>query len=380
MRLWILPVLLLFISTHIFADNYVDTSDNDFAEFEDEEFVDSKLEEVVVEEIKETEFIEDEDDVQVDDDNEFEHFEDHEEFEGYQSKEDEVKPKTDKEPEIKIVEVPQHVRQNWESYYLEILMISGLFIYFINFITGKSKNNKIANTWFEKHKQLLEENFALVGDDTNLDKNETPGLYKESENVYNLWCSGRICCEGMLVELKLIKRQDINAIISGIMRPTVDQINIQVKMNKEDMDTFVFCVAAKKTALHFSKDIADISLFCPERKSGDKFNLPVNFQVMGEIAEATSAMLDSKVTAILNKYPDLVEYIHISDQYTGAKQTEDQAPLKLPETEKMLLFGFNMPMKGITLEEAVARTTPLMNMVFYLIDKMKRYRLSKEGN
>lgn len=34
---------------------------------------------------------------------------------------------------------------------------------------------------------------------------ETPGLVKEAENTFLLWCSGRACCEGMLVELKFLK-------------------------------------------------------------------------------------------------------------------------------------------------------------------------------
>jgi hypothetical protein len=35
---------------------------------------------------------------------------------------------------------------------------------------------------------------------------------------------------------------------------------------------------------------------------------------MSEIPEVTSAMLDSKMVAILNKYPELVDSIHFSDQ------------------------------------------------------------------
>lgn len=34
---------------------------------------------------------------------------------------------------------------------------------------------------------------------------ENRGLIKESEHLYTLWCSGRTCCEGMLVELKFLK-------------------------------------------------------------------------------------------------------------------------------------------------------------------------------
>ncbi|KAG5899756.1 hypothetical protein JTB14_006093 [Gonioctena quinquepunctata] len=224
----------------------------------------------------------------------------------------------------------------------------------------------------------FEDNFSLVGDDGSLDRNENVSLVKESENVFTLWCSGRTCCEGMLVELKLIKRQDLLAVLSGIMRPTMDQIQITIKMNKEDMDSFVFCLATKKTATQLVKEMADLSVYCPERKSGEKYNLLPGFNVMSEISEAGLAILDSKITAVLNRYPEYIDYIHISDQFSGPKQTEENA-LKLPDTEKVLMFGFNIPVKGMSLEEACIKLSPVMTMVFYCLDKIKRFRLSKEA-
>jgi len=47
---------------------------------------------------------------------------------------------------------------------------------------------------------------------------------KESENIYTLWCSGRQCVEGMLVELKFIKRQDLINVMSSLLKPAADQI------------------------------------------------------------------------------------------------------------------------------------------------------------
>jgi hypothetical protein len=164
-----------------------------------------------------------------------------------------------------------------------------------------------------------------------------------------------------------------------MMRPTLDQVHIKVTMNKEDMDNFVFCVASKKTSLHLSKEMADLSVYCPERRPGDKHNIPASFNVMSEISEATSAMLDSKVVAVLNKFTDLVDYIHFSDQYSGPKQQEDTGVLKLPDNQKVLMFGFNMPLKGVSLEEAMNQLKPLLIMVFYCMEKVKKYRLSKEG-
>ena len=79
-------------------------------------------------------------------------------------------------------------------------MAAGILVYFINFFTGKSKNARVASAWFDAHKELLESNFALVGDDgaKDLEDVETQ-LVKESEHGFVLWCSGRVGCESMLV-------------------------------------------------------------------------------------------------------------------------------------------------------------------------------------
>lgn len=206
--------ILILISGNL-AENYQDFTDNEFAEFEDfeveedqvanEEGLKSSTEapEPPLDEKFSLSEDDDDQDITVDDetDSEFSHFQDVEEFEGFDEKEE--KPAS--EPKITIAKVPVNFRQNWDSYYLEILMMFGLIVYFINFATGKSKNTKIANIWFQTHRQILEDNFSLVGDDGSVDKNENVNLVKESENIFTLWCSGRVCCEGMLVELKLIK-------------------------------------------------------------------------------------------------------------------------------------------------------------------------------
>lgn len=42
------------------------------------------------------------------------------------------------------------------------------------------------------------------GDDgTSKDAVSTGKLNQENEHIYNLWCSGRVCCEGMLIQLKV---------------------------------------------------------------------------------------------------------------------------------------------------------------------------------
>ena len=66
--------------------------------------------------------------------------------------------------------------------------------------------------------------YVVSGDDGTSKEAQSGTFIKESENVYALWCSGRSCVEGMLVELKLIKRQDLISTIAGFMKPVSDQI------------------------------------------------------------------------------------------------------------------------------------------------------------
>ena len=66
--------------------------------------------------------------------------------------------------------------------------------------------------------------YSETGDDGQSTDVQSGILMKESENVYSLWCSGRVCCEGMLVTLKLLKRQDLVSTISRLFKPASDQI------------------------------------------------------------------------------------------------------------------------------------------------------------
>lgn len=110
-------------------------------------------------------------------------------------------------------------------------------------------------------------------------------------------------------------------------------------------------------------------------KPEDKYKVPSGFSVLSEIPEATAAMLDSRIVAALAKFANFIDYIHISDQYNGAIQQEDPAQLKQPEVKRMLMAGFNLP-KNTDMESV----KPLLVVVFYILERLKRFRLSKEVN
>uniref|UniRef100_U5EJN1 PAT complex subunit CCDC47 n=1 Tax=Corethrella appendiculata TaxID=1370023 RepID=U5EJN1_9DIPT len=339
-------------------------NDDDFAEIDDQD----DDEQVLVEE----------------EDNEFEHFQDEEEFENFLGsniepeidiKLSDTKQKT-VEPKLTMAKVPIHFRTHWDSYWMEILMLFGLLAYFTNYLYGKKKNSTIANLWLNTHKTLLEENFALVGDDGRKEsEGSTLNFVKESESLYTLWCSGRVCCEGMLVELKMIKRQDLVSIIAGMMKPTQDQLHIKVEMSKDSMDNFVFCIAAKKIATKLFKELVDLNKFCTlVNKAEDKYNIN-GYSLLSEMQEVSQTLLDARLITALNKYSHLIDFIHISDQFCGPiQQQEDTQTLKQPDVKRMLICGFNMPAK-VNMEDM----KPLLVLVFYLMERVRRFRLSKEA-
>lgn len=143
----------------------------------------------------------------------------------------------------------------WYHYWVEMLLTAGLVVYFVNYAMGKKQNIRIASAWLESHISFLEENFALVGDDGK----KEAGMSRESDSLFTLWCSGRVCCEGALFELKLVRRQDLLAVAMELLnRKSRDQVVVKVEISKDSMDTFVFALGTKKTASRMMKDMNDV--------------------------------------------------------------------------------------------------------------------------
>uniref|UniRef100_A0A8C7XAJ8 PAT complex subunit CCDC47 n=1 Tax=Oryzias sinensis TaxID=183150 RepID=A0A8C7XAJ8_9TELE len=402
-RLLLIPILLLLLafpgSKGRYNDDFDDGEDlaefddNDFAEFEDmNEDLTAEKESAPPPRVSsaQPEEDEDEDEATVELEDGQDGFEDsdtqdqdgkydQDEFEGFGDSE---KPGPSMKDPLIIHTVPAHLQNSWESYYMEILMVTGLLAYIMNYIIGKNKNSRLAQAWFNSHKELLESNFALVGDDgTSKEAVSTGKLNQENEHIYNLWCSGRVCCEGMLIQLKFLKRQDLLNVLARMMRPACDQVQVKVTLNDEDMDTFVFAVGTKKAMARMQKEMQDLSEFCGDKpKSGAKYGLPDSLAILSEMGEVTDGVMDNKMVHYITTQAEKIESIHFSDQFSGPKVMQEEGqPLKLPETKKTLLFTFNVPGMGNTSPKDMDSLLPLMNMVIYSIDKVKKLRLNREG-
>jgi hypothetical protein len=75
------------------------------------------------------------------------------------------------------------------------------------------------------------------------------------------------------------------AVIAQLIRPSSDQVHIRVDMNKEDMDSFVFCLATKKCALRLAKDMADLVSYLNTGYPESRFTdiLSCDYQMMSHV-------------------------------------------------------------------------------------------------
>uniref|UniRef100_A0A915P3A5 PAT complex subunit CCDC47 n=1 Tax=Meloidogyne floridensis TaxID=298350 RepID=A0A915P3A5_9BILA len=281
---------------------------------------------------------------------------------------DTIKPLT-------FADVPSHFRSNWSSYQIESIALFVIIIYVINYLYGKTKNYSIALKWFSDNREKLEQQFALVGDDGTSTEEMEGHLIRETEFSYTVWSTGRTGCKGMLTQIKLRKRQDLLGILLNIIRPQLDRVVHKIDMDPNEMDSFVLIFGQRKSVLRAVKEMHDLSVYVTEKKNFEKLQLLPSFCVYAEVAEIVPAIIDSTTVHFLKRCEKYIEYVHISDQYSGAKQQDGQNSSKLPETHPTLIFSFilNPDNDDTSIDEL------LLNFTFYILERVKNYRLSKEG-
>lgn len=73
-----------------------------------------------------------------------------------------------------------------------------------------------------------------TGDDgTSKEAVSTGKLNQENEHIYNLWCSGRVCCEGMLIQLKVWMFHFIDDGVLNLKHPLLQRFVLVVLVSEE---------------------------------------------------------------------------------------------------------------------------------------------------
>lgn len=104
----------------------------------------------------------------------------------------------------------------------------------------------------------MEQQFALVGDDGLTQEPIGGRLVRETDYSYTVWCSGRIGCQGMLTQIRLIKRQDLVGWSLNLFQPKNDRVTHKITLDKNEIDTFVLIFGNRKSVSKTVKDMWDL--------------------------------------------------------------------------------------------------------------------------
>ncbi|KAK6026155.1 hypothetical protein OSTOST_07928 [Ostertagia ostertagi] len=346
MRLAVTVAVVLLVLSHCSNSVSAETEDNEFAEFEDEEMEEveqvqpsshSTDKKVVKEEVQKQKADDFDDDYGVVED------------------EDEMKEKEDEQQPVQPLKFAdfhihlgtpimifktvahikgyqyssRHFRSNWASYQTLIAM------YLLNYVIGRNTNQSMALEWFDNVRSLLEQQFALI---------------------------------------RTMKRQDLMSRIMAFFTPQKDVITFKLELDPGELDSFVMIFGQKKSVVKQYKEMLDLATYTVEKKNTSQFGLPASFALYAEQSEATYAIFEPGVVAILRKYEKAIEHVHISDQYSGQKPPEGETYTRLPEVVRLVQFCLNLD--ECRDKEAQAE---LLHLMFYVVDKVRKFRMSKEA-
>ncbi|XP_010520781.1 PREDICTED: uncharacterized protein At5g49945-like [Tarenaya hassleriana] len=260
------------------------------------------------------------------------------------------------------------VARKKSSYTVEIICVSFLVTFAINYFTGRRESENLALAWaakFATKDTIFEKNFSLLGVGEGED---SPLLLKEAQNVFKFYASGRRYCHGLLATMELKSRHDLLSRLFNMVVPCKDEISFEVYMNEEAMDHVVFAVAKKKAAKAMQKELGDLQRFAGMvSPPGGRKWVAEELAVLSESKEVagdliTEAVLDQVFgEKAFEKFGKYFISMHFSDQLPGKRR-------------KMLLFKFALP-DAKRMDDIVR----LVALIPYYIDLVGRYRLSSQA-
>eukprot|EP00731_Ephydatia_muelleri_P007917 Em0004g255a len=128
----------------------------------------------------------------------------------------------------------------------------------------------------------------VAGDNGEGDFPNEGHVVKDSDNCFTVWCTGRTGCDWMMAQLRLQRRQDLFTLLLSLVRPSPDTVkNYSTIVRTKDLDS--------------------------------------SLMVISDSSEAVILLLSNQIVAFLNKNASSVEYIHLSDLYTGAARDRECA-------------------------------------------------------
>lgn len=296
-------------------------------------------------------------------------------------------PSKQQKPDLKLVNAPLPKTYRLESYFIEAAFILVFLLYALNYFVGSNTNKNLAFHWYANSRDILKQQFSLVGGAPQLTEGsqkkdseellslsgkKQKGLIKSTDSVFYLWNSGRVGMDGLLVEICLLKRQDLFSMAMNLLKVDKDTVYFRFLLNNDGYENFVFCLANKTHAPKLARDSIDISSFCPKRKPLSQYGIDIpRLVVMSELNDVATFVFDSKTSAFISKHSRSINFIHITDQYSTVREEVTTAQ-KLANPKRMATFSFDIPAK-------VEDRTEILLFSLSLLDRLRKFKLARDS-
>jgi hypothetical protein len=189
--------------------------------------------------------------------------------------------------------VPQPPLYNWRTmtvsdFAFEIMVVSLIILYLVVYFRGKAENERIARKWIAANATSFENECAVVGD-------KGKKLIVDGPRDYIFYASGREYIQHMYGFLALKPRHDlIGQLFDYVLGTTsYDKVTLDVTLNAEETDSFVFGIVPRSKASHITKNRWDLDQFTKPRDvqgipKEDYVLLTENHEVTGPIVALDS--------------------------------------------------------------------------------------------
>jgi len=179
------------------------------------------------------------------------------------------------------------------------------------------------------------------------------------------------------VELRLVKRQDLLSLGLQLLRPSGDEAVVRLRLDA--VEPGVLCLTNRKH-VKYAREMNDVITyggserkgFLPTKQYGEAAS---KFSVWAELPEAAQSLLSSpRLLSVLPKYLDKLNYLHVTDQYTG---------VRLPDADTGTPVSRQTPQRVVVLSVALTEDQECLRQtllaVLGLADRLATFKLSKES-
>ncbi|EEB08759.1 DUF1682 family protein [Schizosaccharomyces japonicus yFS275] len=206
-----------------------------------------------------------------------------------------------------------------QDFKLDLVVVGLIAFYFVCYVLGKKKNEKLAQRWYESVQSFFRSQFAQYGSD-----NSSSPVMKFSAAEFRSYLTGRLNVKYVHTTLTLAPRQDrlsqwlssaIDLVMGNLMAPVLpprDHFEIMLTFpDKLNWEPFVFAIVRKDCMRTLRETRYDLGF----TRISESPLLPKTHVVMSENAEITQNILgNERFLEAVKRSLDTLEFLIVTDQ------------------------------------------------------------------